>query len=69
MGHGALEKLMYRMGYKIILADVTVDQIISEEGGSHRDGSRHEYDSALSPDGILRKCSFCGHVKEKRMMR
>ena len=68
MSQVTLEELMYRMGYKTLLSDVIVDQIICEEGGSHRDGSHPDYDFALTLDGIIRKCTLCGSVREKGVL-
>lgn len=54
---------MYRKGFQIILPDVTVDQIRLEEGGSHDDGSEHQWEPAESLSGLIQKCTFCGLEK------
>lgn len=57
---------MYERGYQIILTDTLVEKIIAEEGGSHSDGSTHEYEPAMGSSGIVAKCTLCGEVKGGR---
>lgn len=57
---------VHERGYQIILTDAFVDKLIAEEGGSHSDGSRHEYEPAMSQSGIVEKCTLCGEVKGGR---
>ena len=54
---------VYEKGYQIILTDRLVDKLIAEEGGSHADGSTHEYEPALALSGIVEKCTLCGELK------
>lgn len=61
--NGQFDLWVYERGFQIILTDTLVDKIIAEEGGSHADGSRHEYELALAPSGIVEKCTLCGEVK------
>ena len=39
---------------------LTVDQIRLEEGGSHDDGSEHQWEPTESLSGLIEKCTFCG---------
>lgn len=57
---------MYEKGYQIILTDAFVEKLIAEEGGSHADGSHHEYEPAMARSGIVEKCTLCGEVKGER---
>jgi hypothetical protein len=59
------EEWVYEQGYVIVLTDLCIDQIRAEEGGSHDDGSDHEYEPALTPDGLVDKCPFCGEQKAR----
>jgi hypothetical protein len=54
-GRESFDLWVYEQGYQILLTDVCIDQIIAEEGGSHQDGSTHEYEPA--------KCTLCGDEK------
>jgi hypothetical protein len=55
---------MYEQGYQIILTDVLIDKIIVEEGGSHQDGSQHEYEPVMGVNGLIAKCTLCGDEKK-----
>jgi hypothetical protein len=55
---------VYNLGYQIILTDVLIDKIIAEEGGSHQDGSEHEYEPAMGVNGLIAKCTLCGDEKK-----
>ncbi len=57
---------MYERGYQIICTDVFVEKLIAEEGGSHVDGSNHEYEPTMGSSGIVEKCMLCGEVKGGR---
>jgi hypothetical protein len=61
------ETWVREQGYTLVLTDRWIDQIISEEGSSHLDGSEHEYEVALTLNGLTEKCLFCG--KEKTSSR
>lgn len=56
---------MYERGYLIVLTDTLVEKIIAQEGGSHSDGSNHEYEPAMACSGIVEKCTLCGKMKEE----
>lgn len=55
-----IDSWMYQRGYRLVLTDVFVDQIIAEEGSSHADGSHHDYDVMMTASGFINKCILCG---------
>jgi hypothetical protein len=56
----AFDVWLYKRSYILVLTDTCVDQIIADAGGSHQDGSRHEYEMTMTASGYVDKCTLCG---------
>ena len=58
------EEYVREQGLVILLCDTTLDLIRKEVGGSHDDGSIHEFDLVMTHEGLAEKCYFCGQVRD-----